>query len=88
MGNNQALQLDPEAASTLFGGLLAALLAPLPPIVYGVLLITGALILLSLRTGVARAPPRHDSSSGKPNERFGSGRIAPQLMSRMALSRR
>jgi hypothetical protein len=62
MGNNQALQVGAEAASALFGGLLAALPMPLPFIVYGVLLIIGALILLPLRTGVARAPAQDTSA--------------------------
>jgi MFS family permease len=56
MGINQALQVGAEAASAVFGGLLAALLPPLPLIVFGVLLIIGALLLLPARTGVAGAP--------------------------------
>jgi hypothetical protein len=56
MGNNQSLQVGAEAASALFGELLAALLTPLPLIVYGVLSIIGVLMLLPLRTEVAQAP--------------------------------
>jgi MFS family permease len=55
MGNNQALQVGAEAASALFGGLLAALLAPLPLVVYGLLLVMAALMLLPMRIRVAGA---------------------------------
>jgi hypothetical protein len=46
------LQFGAEAASALFGGLLAALQTPLPLIVYSVLLIIEALILLPYELGL------------------------------------
>jgi hypothetical protein len=49
MGNNQALQVGAEALGALIGGLLAAILVPLPLIAYGVLLVIGGLMLIQFQ---------------------------------------
>jgi MFS family permease len=46
MGNNQALQVGAEAAGALVGGLLAAIVVPLPLVAFGVLLLVGGLMLV------------------------------------------
>src|SRR5436190_13487345 len=55
MGNNQALQVGAEALSAIFGGALAAILVPLPLVVFGVLLIGAGLLLAGCRIPVAPA---------------------------------
>jgi MFS family permease len=55
MGNNQALQVGAEALSAMLGGALAAIVVPLPPIVFGVLLIGAGLLLAGARVPVASA---------------------------------
>jgi MFS family permease len=50
MGNNQALQVGAEAAGALVGGLLAAVDVTVPLVSFGILLVVGGLMLVSLRT--------------------------------------
>lgn len=47
MGNNQALQVGAEGIGAIAGGVLAAILVPLPLMVFGVLLILTGLLLSS-----------------------------------------
>ncbi len=49
MGNNQALQVGAESIGAALGGLLAAIVVPLPMLVFGALLGAGALLLLPVR---------------------------------------
>jgi predicted MFS family arabinose efflux permease len=49
MGNNQALQVGAEAAGALVGGLLAAIVVPLPLFAFGALLLVGGLMLVPVR---------------------------------------
>jgi DHA1 family tetracycline resistance protein-like MFS transporter len=49
LGNNLALQVGAESMSALIGGFLAAILIPLPLIVYGVITILGGLLLITYR---------------------------------------
>lgn len=49
MGNNQALQVGAEAIGAALGGALAAVLVPLPLVIYGALLILGGLMLVPAR---------------------------------------
>ncbi|MDF1796733.1 MAG: MFS transporter [Coxiellaceae bacterium] len=49
MGNNQAVQVASESISGLFGGLVAAILIPLPLIVLGVCALLAVIILLSIK---------------------------------------
>ncbi len=72
MGNNQALQVGAEALGALIGGLLAAILVPLPLLVYGVLLLIGGLMLMSRRVAPASVsgalPTPVSDSAGLPAE--------------------
>ncbi len=52
MGNNQALQVGAEAAGALVGGLLAAIVVPLPLFAFGALLLVGGLMLVPVRPPV------------------------------------
>jgi len=49
LGNNLALQVGGESLSALIGGFLAAILIPLPLIVYGVVTILGGLLLITYK---------------------------------------
>ena len=49
LGNNLAIQVGAESLSAVFGGLLAALLIPLPLIAYGVIAILGGLLLITYK---------------------------------------
>lgn len=49
LGNNLALQVSAEAISASAGGFLAALLVPLPLVVYGAIAILGGLLLITYR---------------------------------------
>jgi MFS family permease len=55
MGNNQALQVGAEAAGALVGGLLAAIVVPLPLFAFGTLLLVGGLMLIPVRPPVGPA---------------------------------
>jgi predicted MFS family arabinose efflux permease len=55
MGNNQALQVGAEAAGALVGGLLAAIVVPLPLLAFGGLLLVGGLMLVPVRPPVGPA---------------------------------
>jgi MFS family permease len=57
MGNAQALEDAGEAAGAAGAGLLASLFIPLPMLVYGALVIVGALLLSRFRVPVAQAGP-------------------------------
>ena len=50
LGNNLALQVSAEAISASAGGFIAALLVPLPLIVFGAVAILGGLLLITYRT--------------------------------------
>ena len=52
MGNNQALQVGAEAVGALVGGLLAAIVVPLPLFAFGALLLVGGLMLVPVRPPV------------------------------------
>jgi len=56
MGNNQALQVGAEAVGALVGGLLAAIVVPLPLFAFGALLLVGGLMLVPVRPPVVRGP--------------------------------
>jgi DHA1 family tetracycline resistance protein-like MFS transporter len=58
MGNNQALQVGAEAVGALVGGLLAAVVATLPLIAFGILLVAGGLMLLPVQAEVAAVPKK------------------------------
>jgi predicted MFS family arabinose efflux permease len=47
LGNNLAMQVVAESLSALFGGLLAAVLVPLPLLTYGIVAILGGLLLIT-----------------------------------------
>ena len=49
LGNNLALQVGAESLAAAIGGVLAALLVPLPLITYGVILAIGGLLLLTFK---------------------------------------
>ncbi|MDF1760784.1 MAG: MFS transporter [Coxiellaceae bacterium] len=49
MGNNQAVQVASESVSGLFGGLVAAIIIPLPLIVLAVCALLGVVILLTIK---------------------------------------
>ncbi|MDF1655356.1 MAG: MFS transporter [Coxiellaceae bacterium] len=49
MGNNQAVQVASEAISGVFGGLVAAILIPLPLIVLAACALLGVIILLTIK---------------------------------------
>jgi len=49
LGNNIALQAGAESHSALMGGVLAAILIPLPLITYGVIAIIGGLLLITYK---------------------------------------
>ena len=49
LGNNLALQVGAESLGALVGGFLAAMLIPLPLIVYGVITILGGLLFITYK---------------------------------------
>ena len=49
MGNNQALFVGGEAIGAFVGGFLASLYIPLPIIVFGILMVAGGLILITVK---------------------------------------
>jgi predicted MFS family arabinose efflux permease len=58
MGNNQAMQVGAEAAGALVGGLLAAVVATLPLLTFGILLVAGGLMLVPVQPLVAAVPEK------------------------------
>lgn len=49
LGNNLALQVGAESLSAALGGLLAAVLIPLPLLTYGLVAVLGGLLLITYK---------------------------------------